>query len=128
MFTLVDKSNYLKGLMVLARQDKRLIHNEKEIIRSVAKKFGFSRDFYEDALQNLMSNKYISDEPVIFSSRQVAELFLADGFELALSDNDFDISELKWLKGVALANTITEDEFKLLLGEYQLGIKDRSAS
>ena len=53
MFTLIDKSNYLKGLLILAKKDNQLRDSEKNIIRSVAQRLGFSKDFYEETLQNL---------------------------------------------------------------------------
>ena len=118
MFTTLDRSNYLKGLLILASQDRRLVDNERDIIRGVAQKFGFSRDFYEDTLRNLMSNKYIKDDPFKFSSREVAESFLSDGFSLALSDNLMDSAELSWLKKIAAMNEITEENFNDLLNEF----------
>jgi DnaJ-domain-containing protein 1 len=114
----LDRSNYLKGLVILARQDKRLVDNERDVIRDVAQRFGFSRDFYEDVLRNLMANKYIKDDPFRFSSREIAESFLTDGFKLALSDNSFDNTELVWLKSVAAMNEIPEDKFRELLNDY----------
>ncbi len=118
MFTTLDRSNYLKGLLILARQDRHLVDNEREIIRDVAKKFGFSRDFYEDTLRDLMSNKYIKDDPFKFSSREVAESFLTDGFALALSDDKLDTTELTWLQKIASLNEITDEQFRQLLNEF----------
>lgn len=122
MFTVPDKSNYLKGLLILARKDEQLVDDEKNIIRTVAQKFGFSKDFYEDTLKSLMTNKYITEEPILFSSRQVAELFLEDGFRLAFSDEVMHTKELEWLKIIANANGIEDEYFEtLLLNHHILG-------
>jgi uncharacterized tellurite resistance protein B-like protein len=118
MFTVMDRSNYLKGLLILARQDKRLAHQEKDYIRDVAKKFGFSKDFYEDVLKSLMANKYLTDEPVVFSTREIAESFLKEGFEMAYCDEDFDPAELDFLKNIAAANEIEESEFVRLVMDF----------
>lgn len=122
MFTVPDKSNYLKGLLILARKDDQLVDDERNIIRTVAQKFGFSKDFYEDTLKSLMTNKYITEEPILFSSKQVAELFLNDGFRLAFSDDVMHSKELEWLKIIAKANGIEDDYFEsLLLRHHILG-------
>jgi len=120
MFTVPDKSNYLKGLLILARKDDQLVDNEKNFIRTVAQKFGFSKDFYEDTLKSLMGNKYITEEPIIFSNKQVAELFLDDGFLLAFSDNVMDNEELNWLKIIAKANGIDDEHVESLLLRHHI--------
>ncbi|MBK7866459.1 MAG: hypothetical protein IPJ75_05425 [Ignavibacteriales bacterium] len=51
MLTTIDKSNYLKGLLIVARLDERLIDRERDQIRNVATRLGFSKDFYEETLK-----------------------------------------------------------------------------
>ncbi len=118
MLSILDSSNYLKGLLILARKDNRLVDNEREIIRSVAREFGFSRDFYEDTLKTLMSNKYIKDDPFKFSSKDVAEKFLVDGFKLALSDGNITTPEYTWLKNFAYINEIDNPRFHNILSSF----------
>ncbi len=125
MFTIIDKSNYLKGLLILARKDNKLFDSEKEIIRDIAKKLDFNKDFYEEILRNLLANQYIKDDPMKFSDRKIAESFLADGFKLACADNNFDESELFWLKDIALVNEISETEFDALYRNF-LSVKSAS--
>ena len=55
----IDKSNYLKGLLITARKDKILAESEKKIIRKIGERLGFSSDFYEETLNNLLRNKYL---------------------------------------------------------------------
>ena len=112
MLTVIDKSNYLKGLLILARKDERLVENEKKIIREAAKRLGFSKDFYEETLRNLMNNKYLVDSPIKFSSTEVAKLFISEGIELAAIDNDLCSQEVDWLKSVAFENDISNTWFK----------------
>lgn len=111
MFTILDKSNYLKGLLILARIDRKLIENEKNFIREIANKLGFSKDFYEDVLKSLMVNEYILDNPIQFSDLKIAELFFNDAFELAYSDKKLSNSEISWLIETAKVNGISEEQF-----------------
>lgn len=119
MFTVLDKSNYLKGLLILARRDNKLVDAEKELIRNAAKRLGFSRDFYEDVLKSLLSNRYLKDDPVEFSNKQVAELFLNDGLELAMSDSEFHDREIKFLRAVAEKNSIGAETFNAMVQQYK---------
>ncbi|MCE1189556.1 MAG: hypothetical protein LWX56_10475 [Ignavibacteria bacterium] len=119
MSTILDNSNYLKGLLILARQDKKLASQEKDFIRGIAQRFGFSKDFYEDTLKYLMSNKYIVDEPIHFSEKSIAESFLNDGLELAMSDDDLDTKELAWLKKTAEANQINSEAFENIVATHR---------
>lgn len=52
--SILDKSNYLKGLLIVAKKDKQLAEQEKKIIRHCAEKLGFARDFYENTLKDLL--------------------------------------------------------------------------
>jgi hypothetical protein len=120
VYPVIDNSKYLKGLLILARRDRRLAQQEKEFIRIKARDLGFSKDFYEDVLKGLMANKYITEEPIVFSERAITESFLHDGLRLAYSDNDFDEQELAWLKQIAYANGIEEHLFEDIVREFTL--------
>lgn len=108
---IIDRSNYLKGLLITARKDKKLVDSEKKIIRDIAEKLGFASDFYEETLKNLLANKYINEEPIKFSDKKIAESFLIDGLKLAYSDNFVESSEIEWLKKTAKENDISEKWF-----------------
>ena len=110
--TLLDKSNYLKGLLVIAKKDNKLTEPEKKIIRNIAVKLGFATDFYEETLKSLIANKYILDDSVIFSDKKIAESFVCDGLKLAFSDGIAQESEVNWLKKIAVSNNIDETWFK----------------
>ena len=108
----LDKSNYLKRLLIVAKKDNQLAEQEKKIIRHCAEKLGFARDFYEDTLKSLLANKYISEEPIIFSDKKLAESFIAEGLRLAHSDNSIIGVEIDWLRSVAAKNNLGEDWFE----------------
>lgn len=115
--TVIDRSNYLKGLLVLAKQDKVLEPTEKNYIRDIARRIGFGEDFYEESLRGLMVNKYITEEPIVFSTREIAEAFINDGLTLALIDSKMDIKEKLWLEKIAAANNIPSETMNSLFDE-----------
>jgi len=108
----IDKSNYLKGLLITARKDKKLAESEKKIIREIAERLGFSSDFYEETLQNLLRNKYLIEDPIRFSDIIIAESFITDALKLAFSDNKTPTIEIDWLKKTAVENGITLNWFE----------------
>jgi hypothetical protein len=118
-FSVLDKSNYLKGLLVIAKKDNKLTEPEKIIIRNIALKLGFATDFYEDTLKSLLANKYILDDPIEFSHKKIAESFICDGFKLAFSDGILPDKEIKWLKEIADKNGLLSDWFDEKLKKYK---------
>lgn len=114
-----DKSTYLKGLLILAKCDKVLTESEERIIRDIAGSLGFSSDFYEYTLKNLISNEYLTEEPVQFSNQKVAQTFIVDGFRLAHSDGHLDEREIIWLRETANENNIDIEWFNKKLEEFK---------
>jgi uncharacterized tellurite resistance protein B-like protein len=108
----LDRSNYLKGLLITARKDNQLSESEKKIIRGIAERLGFASDFYEDTLNNLLANQYIAEDPIKFSNKRIAESFVSDGLKLAFSDNDVINNEIKWLQKTAEINDLEKDWFE----------------
>lgn len=111
-FTLLDKSNYLKGLLIIARKDNQLAESEKNILKSKAKKLGFASDFYEETIKNLLVNTHINDEPIKFSNEKIASSFILDGLRLAFSDKKINEAEMEWLKATTLKNSIDQNWFE----------------
>ena len=101
-----DKSNYLKGLLIIAKKDNVLAEAEESIIRQFAKRLGFSTSFYEEILKSLMSNDYLSEDPLKFSDEKLSHSFIIDGLMLAYSDSILDEREIDWLRQTALVNNI----------------------
>jgi len=106
---LLDRSSYLKGLLITARKDNKLVESEIEIIKNFASRLGFSSDFFEETIKNLLENKYITDEPIKFSARSIAKSFIEDGLKLAISENEIGMEEISWLIETAKVNGIEED-------------------
>jgi len=113
-----DRSNYLKGLLIVAKKDNKLAETEKNILKDFALKLGFASDFYNETIMNLLSNKYIDEALIKFSDSVIAESFIIDGLSLAFSDNQVNNNEIHWLKGTALHNGISEEWFEKKLSGY----------
>jgi hypothetical protein len=109
---IIDKSNYLKGLLITARKDNQLAESEKKIIKDISVKLGFASDFYEDIIKSLLNNKYITDEPIKFTDIKIAESFVDDGLRLAFSDNRVTDNEINWLRATAEVNGIEKKWFE----------------
>lgn len=115
-FSVQDKSNYLKGLLVIAKKDKELTEEEIGIIKEFARNLGFSQDFYKEALRGLLINQYISEDPIIFSDKKIAESFITDGLTLANCDHTMVESEKEYLKLVAIENNLDIGWFEEIIG------------
>jgi len=105
----IDRSNYLKGLLITARKDEQLAESEKEILKIISVRLGFSKDFFEETITTLLANKYITEEPVHFSNTKIAQSFVTDAIRLALSDDKLGNTEMEWINSVAFANSISPD-------------------
>ena len=105
----IDRSNYLKGLLITARKDEQLAESEKEILKIISARLGFSKDFFEETITTLLANKYITEEPPKFSNNRISQSFVTDALRLALSDNKIGDTELDWVFTVAAANGITAE-------------------
>jgi len=107
---IIDRSNYLKGLFITAKLDGNLNKKEKELLKEISDQLGFSRDFYEETVKNLLRNKYIKEEKIKFSSKEIAKSFIEDALTISLSDGKLNESEIIWLKQISELNGI-EQEF-----------------
>lgn len=105
-----DRSNYLKGLFITAKLDKQLNQTEKDILKKISDKLGFANDFYEETIRGLLANKYLSEEPIKFSNKKIAESFINDAIKLACSDGVVTDSETNWIKKTAEINGIDVEE------------------
>jgi uncharacterized tellurite resistance protein B-like protein len=105
----IDRSNYLKGLLITARKDEQLAESEKEILKKISDRLGFSKDFFEETITTLLANKYITEEPPKFSNNKISQSFVTDALRLALSDNKIGDTELNWILTVANTNGITSE-------------------
>lgn len=103
-----DRSNYLKGLLVLISKDRKISENENDFIMNVGKILGFDKEFCQEAIDTLLENEYISQEPPVFSNSEFAMSFIEDGISVSLTDDDLDSLEVSYLKSLAKENKVDE--------------------
>lgn len=104
---IIDRSNYLKGLFITAKLDKELTDKEKDILKKISDKLGFASDFFQETIRSLLSNKYIIEEPIIFSDQEIARSFIKDAVKLACVNDLVTEAEISWLKKTADVNNIS---------------------
>lgn len=106
-FTFQDKGSYFRGLLILIGRDNIIHSSEKDRILKIGENLGFEPKFCSEAVESLLSNNYIDQNPPIFSSTFIAETFLKDAIKLSMIDDDVHADELEWLKKIALENNIS---------------------
>lgn len=109
--SVIDASNYFKGLLLLIRKDHKVTDPEAAMISRIGKQLGFEKEFRETAIREIITNKYIEDAPPQFSSRELAMMFIKDSLAVALSDGILDYKEEKWLRAVVDRNLLSRRWF-----------------
>jgi hypothetical protein len=109
--TLIDASNYFKGLLLLVGKDRKIADPENEMMQRIGKTFGFEKVFCDNAIRDILENKFILDVPPEFSEKELAKKFIRDGLTLAASDNEIHPSEEAWLLSTAEKNGLDAQWF-----------------
>jgi uncharacterized tellurite resistance protein B-like protein len=104
--SVIDSSNYFRGLLLLIRKDGKITESEIQLMKSIGKALGFERKFCDNAIHEILENKYIVDATPEFSMKELAIKFIKDGLALAFSDNEIHPSEAEWLRSTANKNGI----------------------
>ena len=115
---LVDKSNYLRGLLILTRKDNNISKIQKTIILKAGKRLGFSSEFCEEILDTLLYNECLCEEPIKFNSYAVVKSFIADGLNLTCSGKSIIDAELQWLRQAAEINSVESNWFNQQVSNY----------
>ena len=109
--SLIDASNYFRGLLLLIGKDQKLTDPEIALVQRIGKSFGFEKAFCNNAIREILENKYIQDTPPEFSEIELAKKFIKDGLTLAAADNEIHPSEVEWLYSIAERNGLDTDWF-----------------
>ena len=64
----LDRSNYVKGLLLMIGKDKKITDEERDFLHNVAETLSFNKKFIERAIDELFENKYLGNEPPVFFS------------------------------------------------------------
>ena len=123
----LERSNYVKGLLLLIGKDKKITDSERDFLHTIGKTLSFDRKFIENAMNELLENKYLGNEPPVFSQKQYAEAFLRDAIKLVFVDNELSNEEFDWLQSIAVSNGLTDDWLKDELKQYLTGTHARKS-
>ena len=115
---LIDKSSYLKGLLVLARKDNHISKIQRTIILTAGKRLGFSTEFCEENVNTLLQNECLCDEPIKFNNLAVARSFIEDGLKLTCTGKLINDAELNWLWKAAKINSLDLKWFNEQVKKY----------
>lgn len=122
---LLDRSNYLKGLLILIRKDNLITPEERDLVLECGVSLGFEKKFCETAIDELLENEYLLDTPPVFSSNDLAESFIKDAIKVALADKKMHLFELQWLIETAASNNLPEKIVDDLLRYYISDTSDK---
>lgn len=104
--TAQDKGKYLRGLLILIGKDHLILENEKNWFYKLSKILGYDLAFLRTAIKELPDNEYLSQEPPIFSNKEIAKAFIIDSIHLAFADQELHPNELEWINKIAEVNGI----------------------
>jgi hypothetical protein len=114
----LDRSNYFRGLLVLAGYEKNITENKKEILKKVANILGFNHHFIDKAIEDFFENDFIIEEPPVFSDFYFAETFIKDGIRISLSDKILKLDQIEWLSAIAAKNNLSRQWFFIELENF----------
>ncbi len=113
--SLMDRSLYFKGLMLLIRQDRVVGEEERALMMRIGKLLSFEKGFCQEVIDEILTNRHVVDEPPLFSEPAIAHCFFQDGLKLALVDGQVHDKEWRWLKAVAARNGLDQNWCEALL-------------
>jgi hypothetical protein len=120
-----DASNYFKGLLLLIRKDSKITEPEIKFMKQIGKALGFEKEFCDGAINEILDNECIVDNPPSFSNKEIAVKFIKDGLNLALSDSEIHASEEEWLKSITEKNDL---DFEWFIKEKENIISNKNSS
>jgi hypothetical protein len=104
--SIIDRSLYFRGLMILIRKDSEIRNEEKQFMMRIGAIMGFEKKFCKNAIDEIINNKNIRDLPPRFSNSKIAGYFIHDAIIISLADKEIHEAEIDWLKDVARTNGI----------------------
>jgi hypothetical protein len=107
--TLMDRSLYFKGLMLLIRKDGQVAEAERGLMTWLGRVFSYEKRFCQEVIDDILTNRYVVDEPPVFTDPAIARCFLQDGARLSRVDGKVHSREQEWLLAVGRANGLDRD-------------------
>ena len=102
--SLFERSECFRAFLLLVGVDGQIADDERQVLLTIGKKLDFESHFCETAIDDLLENRYISNDPPVFSRKELAESFFRDGLRIAYLDHQLHPNELDWLARIAQRN------------------------
>jgi hypothetical protein len=114
----LDKSNYLKGMLVLMKKRYTIEETIDRTVKYMTELLDFNQAIIDESIKALMTNNSIADDPPTFSDFQIAESFLKDGIHVVFLDGTLNFKQIDWLINTAKINNFSEQWIFIELEEY----------
>ena len=106
--SLMDRSLYFKGLLLLIRKDRAVGEEERALMMRIGRLFSFEKEFCQEVIDEILTNRHVVDEPPLFSESAITRCFVQDGLRFALADGQIHDREWEWLEAVAARNHLDQ--------------------
>jgi hypothetical protein len=116
--TETDKSNYLKGFLILIENTGAINESNKNLITKVANILEYNHYFVEYSINELSENKNQVPDLPKFSSHSFAEIFIRDSMRLTFNNNILNLDAIRWLLKVIQINNLSKQWFYLELENF----------
>ncbi len=114
--SVLEASEYFRGLLLLIRKDLKTTQHEIDLVKRIGKSLGFAEEFCADAVSEILENPFIAEESPFFSTKELAIKFIRDGMSVTFADGEAHPREEQWLISVAEKNgldlTILSEELE----------------
>lgn len=101
-----DRSEFLRGFAIIIRKNNCVNTDEKTMFSIIGKYFGFEEEFCKESFEHITTNKYISEEPAVFSTLSAAEFFINDVAKIMQHTNLITDAAKEWMRKTAEANQV----------------------
>ncbi len=116
----MDRSNYLRGLLLLIKMDRNVWDHENFIFLDEAESLGFDKEFSMNALRELIINKYIDPSPPVFFDKKFAARLIIRGMYMINQNYKIHPEEIKFLISTARANNLSDKWEKRIIPQVMV--------
>lgn len=121
IYEMIDKSNYLRGLLILIRKDKNVWDHEHAFFLEESSTLGFDREFSLNALKELIGNKYIDNTPPVFYDKKYAARFIIRSLFMISQNYKIHPEEINFLTHTARLNQLSDKWEKRIIPQVMAG-------
>lgn len=105
---IIDKSNYLRGLLVLIAHDNVVQDHEINTFMKEGSEMGYEKDYLRSSINTLLKNKHIKNDPPRFHNPGFAVKLIESGIEIINKDRLPHPMKVNFLHQVAACNGIQD--------------------